>query len=93
MFSKRFYHSLRFYAAVISQVLFPALFVSLGMVLAITVPGRDQDDTKRVLSLENSALFAENLSLFYAQLGDINVNNTTLILSVSFIKYSQCINQ
>jgi hypothetical protein len=83
MFLKRFYHSLRFYAAVISQILFPALFVSLGMVLAITVPGRNQDDPKRVLNLDNSALFTDNLSLFYAQFGDINVNNNMLILSVS----------
>lgn len=60
------------------------MFVSLGMVLAITVPGRDQDDSKRVLNLDNSALFTDNLSLFYAQFGDINVNNTMLILSVSF---------
>ena len=84
MFFKRFYHSLRFYAAVISQILFPAMFVSLGMVLAITVSGHDQDDSKRVLNLDNSALFTDNLSLFYAQLGDISVNNTVLILSVSF---------
>ena len=84
MFLKRFYHSLRFYAAVISQILFPVLFVSLGMVLAITVPGRDQDDSKRVLNLDNSALFTDNLSIFYAQFGDINVNNKMFILSVSY---------
>ena len=84
MFLKRFYHSLRFYAAVISQILFPVLFVSLGMVLAITVPGRDQDDSKRVLNLDNSALFTDNLSMFYAQFGDINVNNKMFILSVSY---------
>ena len=84
MFLKRFYHSLRFYAAVISQILFPVLFVSLGMVLAITVPGRDQDDSKRVLNLDNSALFTDNLSIFYAQFGDININNKMLILSVSY---------
>ena len=84
MFLKRFYHSLRFYAAVISQILFPVLFVSLGMVLAITVPGRDQDDSKRVLNLDNSALFTDNLSIFYAQFGDIDINNKMLILSVSY---------
>ena len=60
------------------------MFVSLGMVLAITVSDHDQDDSKRVLNLDNSALFTDNLSLFYAQLGDISVNNTVLILSVSF---------
>lgn len=89
MFLKRFYHSLRFYAAVISQILFPAMFVSLGMVLAITVPGSDQDDSKRVLNLDNSALFTDNLSLFYAQFGDISVNDTTLVLSLS-VSSMQC---
>lgn len=54
------------------------------MVLAITVPGRDQDDSKRVLNLDNSALFTDNLSMFYAQFGDINVNNKMFILSVSY---------
>lgn len=54
------------------------------MVLAITVPGRDQDDSKRVLNLDNSALFTDNLSIFYAQFGDININNKMLILSVSY---------
>ena len=64
------------------------MFVSLGMVLAITVPGQDRNDSKRVLNIDNSALFTDNLSLFYAQLGDINVNGTMLVLSdsVSSIK-------
>ena len=83
MFTKRFYNSLRFYAAVVSQIFFPILFVLCGMVLAVTGPGRDQDDPKRVLTLKNSALFGGNLSLFYAQLGEINVGNTSFILSVS----------
>ena len=59
------------------------MFVSLGMVLAITVPGSDQNDSKKVLNLDNSALFTDNLSLFYAQFGDISVNDTTLMLSLS----------
>ena len=83
MFSKRFYNSLRFYAAVVSQVFFPIVFVLFGMVLAVTGPGRDQDDSKRVLSLDNSALFGGNLSLFYVQLGNANLDNTPFILSVS----------
>ena len=65
------------------------MFVSLGMVLAITVPGSDQDDSKRVLNLDNSALFTDNLSLFYAQFGDISVNDTTLMLSLS-VSSMQC---
>lgn len=73
---------MRFYAAVVSQIFFPILFVLCGMVLAVTGPGRDQDDPKRTLTLRNSALFGGNLSLFYAQFGEINVGNIS-ILSVS----------
>ena len=69
MFTKRFYNSLRFYAAVVSQIFFPILFVLFGMVLAVTGPSRDLDDQSRILTLENSALFGGNLSLFYAQFG------------------------
>ena len=83
MFTKRFYNSLRFYAAVISQIFFPILFILFGMILAVTGPGRDQDNPKRVLTLKNSALFGGNISLFYAQLGEINVGNTSFVLSVS----------
>ena len=70
MFTKRFYNSLRFYAAVVSQVFFPILFVLFGMILAVTGPGRDQDDPSRILTLDNSAFFGGNLSLFYAQFGE-----------------------
>ena len=83
MFTKRFYNSLRFYAAVVSQIFFPIVFVLFGMVLAVTGPGRDQDDPIRILSLDNSALFSGNLSLFYAQLGDVDIDNTSFVLSVS----------
>lgn len=53
------------------------------MVLAVTGPGRDQDDSKRVLTLPNSALFGGNLSLFYAQFNEVDVQNTSFMLSVS----------
>ena len=87
MFTKRFYNSLRFYAAVISQIFFPILFILFGMILAVTGPGHDQDNPKRVLTLKNSALFGGNISLFYAQLGEINVGNTSFVLSVSLWYY------
>lgn len=61
---------------------FPIMFVLCGMVLAVAGPGRDLDDTKRILSL---ALFSGNLSLFYVQLGDVNIDNMPFILSVSFV--------
>lgn len=85
MFTKRFYNSLRFYAAVVSQIFFPIVFVLFGMVLAVTGPGRDRDDPKRMLRLDNSAVFGENLSLFYVQLGNVNIENTPFTLSVCLL--------
>ena len=90
MFSKRFYNSLRFYAAVVSQIIFPIIFVLFGMVLAVTGPGRDQDDPKRTLSLNNSALFGGNLSIFYVQFGSVDFDNTPFILSVSRPRKLSC---
>ena len=85
MFIKRLYNSLRFYGALISQIFFPVFFVLLGNVLAITDPGNtsiQRDDPNRVLSLENSALFKTDLNIFYAQFGDVNIDNKPLLLSV-----------
>ena len=84
MFTKRFYNSLRFYGTPI-QIFVPVFFVLLGNVLAIIDIGStstQQDDPNRVLSLENSALFDDKLTLFYAQFGDVNISNTPFLLSV-----------
>jgi len=69
MFLKRFYNSLRFFGAVFSQFLLPMLFVLFALVLAVTIPNPNQDDPRRALLLENSAL-SDNITVFYAQFGD-----------------------
>ena len=67
MFLKRFYNSLRFFAAVFTQLLMPMLFVLLALILAKTLPNPNEDDAPRELRLDNSAL-SSNITLFYAQL-------------------------
>ena len=79
MFVKKFYISIRAYGFLISQVLFPAFFIILGNVLAITgLRGTGQgQDPQRTLTLERSALFVDNMTLFYAQFGNLNIRNSS----------------
>ena len=83
MLTKKFYISIRAYGFLISQLLLPAFFVILGNVLAISGSGAgaSSQDPKRLLTLDNSALFVDNMTLFYAQLGDPSIDN----ISDSFI--------
>lgn len=79
MFVKRFYNSLRFYGALVSQFFFPIMFVIFGLAVAVTVPSNQNDDPPRKLLINNSGLDPENLILFYAQFE----GGATLNLSVS----------
>ena len=79
MFLKRLYNSLRFYAALISQLLLPMLFVLFALILVITAPNPNQNDPRRALRLNNSGL-SDNVTLFYAQFG--NEANLALNFSV-----------
>ena len=65
MFLKRFFNSLRFWAALISQLLLPLIFVLLALVLSETLPDPNVNDPRRALKLQNSAL-SKNVILFYA---------------------------
>lgn len=69
MFLKRFYNSVRFFGALFSQFILPMLFVLCALVLAVTLPGPNQDDPRRALLLENSAL-SDNITVFHIQFGD-----------------------
>ena len=82
MFVKKFYISLRAYGFLISQIFIPALFIVFANVLAIINVGDADSAPKRALTLDNSALFVDNLTLFYAQLGNISADNS-FHLSVS----------
>lgn len=53
----------------VTQFILPMLFVLSALVLAVTFPNPNQDNPKRSLSLENSAL-SSNITVFYVQFGD-----------------------
>ena len=92
MFVKKFHISLRAYGFLISQIFIPILFVVFANILVISDLGNTGPQPKRALTLENSALFVDNLSLFYAQLGNISTNNVSepFLLSVSKYYISYC---
>ena len=85
MFVKKFYISLRSYGFLISQFFFPLFFIIFANVLVRSIPNNAGSEPKRALTLDNSALFMDNLSLFYAQLGNVSIDNTSepFLLSVS----------
>ena len=69
MFLKRFYNSLRFYIAVITQLVLPLIFILLALIL-IKIPNPNLgDQPPRSLTLKNSAL-SRNVTTFWAQFGD-----------------------
>ena len=94
MFVKKFYISLRAYGFLISQLFFPVFFVIFANVLAISIPNDTGPEPKRALTLDNSALFVDNLTLFYAQFGNISIYNTSdsepFIFSVSQYRLYRC---
>ena len=87
MFVKKFHISLRAYGFLISQIFIPILFVVFANILAISNLGNTGPQPKRSLTLENSALFVDNLTLFYAQLGNISTNNASEPFLLSVSKY------
>ncbi len=72
MFLKRFYNSLRFYAALISQLFLPLLFVIFGLLIAVTLPNNQLDDQPRALRIDTSGLSANNFTLFFAQMDEVS---------------------
>lgn len=80
MFVKRFYNSLRFYGAVVSQLFLPLLFVLFALIVVVTAPDRQGDDQPRLLRLNDSSPLPENTIVFFAQFGSV----ANLDLSVSF---------
>ena len=74
MFLKRFYNTLRFYGALVSQLVLPLLFVLFGLLVAVTVPNNQVDDAPRSLFLNNSGQIRD-VTVFYAQFGgDLNLS-------------------
>ena len=69
MFMKRFYNSLRFYIAVLTQLVLPLIFILLALILIKIPTSRLGDAPRRELTLHNSAL-SKNVTAFWAQFGD-----------------------
>ena len=85
MFVKKFHISLRAYGFLISQIFVPVVFIVFANILLVSNPGDTRLEPKRALTLDNSALFADNLTLFYAQFGNISTDDSSepFFLSVS----------
>ena len=77
MLVKKFFFSIRAYGLLISQVLFPVVFIVLANVLAVTTLRSTGPDPERTLTLQNSALFDDNITLFYANFGNLNIENSS----------------
>ena len=73
---------MRFWAAIIAQLVLPLGFVLFGMILAVALPSLNEDDPSRTLGLSNSAASSDNVSLFYAQFAESS-NSTSFNFSVS----------
>ncbi|CAI8011243.1 Phospholipid-transporting ATPase ABCA1 [Geodia barretti] len=93
MFLKRFYNSLRFYVAVITQLILPLVFMLFALIL-IKIPNSAlQDQPSRLLTLRHSAL-SHNVTTFWAQFGDppplFNFTNVTAgeILASNLFDYT-----
>ena len=70
MFMKKFYNTLRFWQAIVSQLILPLFFVLFAMILAITATNSEENDPPRALRLDNSALDPDNRIVFFAELGN-----------------------
>jgi ATP-binding cassette subfamily A (ABC1) protein 3 len=72
MFLKRFYNSLRYYLAILTQLFLPLIFVLLGLTLIkIQVPISHLEHVpRRELTLRKSAM-SRNVTAFWAQFGDV----------------------
>ena len=85
MFLKRFYNSLRFYSALVSQLILPLLFVLFALIVIVTAPARQDDDQPRAMLIRNSAQTPDNRTTFFAQFGgslDLSVRGRVVRLSV-----------
>ncbi len=69
---KRYYYYVRFYPSLIIQLLFPVLFISIGLLIILTFP--DGDDPPRVLDLATAALQNNDALVFYAELEGRTLN-------------------
>ncbi len=69
VFVKRVLNSMRFWAAAVTQLILPLVFVLLALTLGKTLPDPNEDDGSRELRIDNSAL-SSTVKAFYADFTD-----------------------
>ena len=72
MFLKRLYFHVRFYPSLIFQLIFPALFSAIGLLVVLAFP--NEDDPPRILDVSSTGVNREDSSIFYAELDGKNMN-------------------
>ena len=72
MFIKRIYYSIRFYPALITQLLFPVVFAAIGLAVILSNP--KNDDPPRALYINTNGLDSRNTTVFYAELDGKTMN-------------------
>ena len=70
MFLKRFYNSLRFYTAVIIQLIIPLLFIILALLIVKLPDNSPRDDPRRLLTLSRSSM-SDDAEVFWAHFVDV----------------------
>jgi ABC-type multidrug transport system ATPase subunit len=69
MFLKRFYNSLRYYVAVVTQLILPLVFLVLALLIVKIPSVIPTDDPRRVLTLRQSSL-SDRAEAFFVHFGD-----------------------
>ena len=88
MLVKRMYTSVRFWQAMVTQLILPLMFVLYAMVLAKTILFADNaSDPKRRLSLRNSGL-SSNRTFFWAEFDGASVGNYLTTNTSSFFDFT-----
>jgi len=77
MFIKRIYYSIRFYPAMVTQLVFPVLFVAIGLAVILSNP--NADDPPRALYVNTNGLDSRNTTIFYAELDGKSMNFSDFI--------------
>ena len=90
IFLKRFYNSLRFWVAIIWQLIIPLIFVLWGLILGVTNTGLNSDDPSRSLTIQNSAP-SDNITFFWAQFGYADSNLFSVSMSVLVYCIYMCV--
>ena len=88
LFLKRVYNTIRFWQAVISQLILPLIFVLLALILAVILPNANENDPVRQLRIDNSGRDPNRRIVFYAEFGD--APRGVFNFGVSLVESTQC---